>query len=68
MPHLAVARGRIVRRIRDGAARPLHPAVDFSPWYLYPRVAVMELTKTDCSAHGSTWNSTLLDQVVSDFM
>ena len=69
MPHLA--------RVPEGGsfggyATALHDLgaayVRFSPWYLYPRVAVAELTKTDCSAHGSTWNSTLLDQVVSDFM
>jgi len=42
--------------------------VRFAPWVGYPRVVVAELEKADCSGRGSSWNTTLLDQVVSDFM
>ena len=42
--------------------------VRFAPWFGYPRVVVPEFEKTNCSSYGSTWNSTLLDGVVADFM
>ena len=42
--------------------------VRFSPWYAYPKVVVAELAKADCGAKGSSWNTTLLDGIVSDFM
>lgn len=42
----------------------------YSPWYAYPGVVVPELYPADCSANGrgSSWNSTLLDQIYADFM
>ena len=44
--------------------------VRFSPWYAYPKVVVTELHPPDCSkgGRGSSWNSTLLDGIVADFM
>ena len=42
--------------------------VIFSPWFGYPRVVVPEWTKANCTGSGSSWNSTLLDAVVADFM
>lgn len=44
--------------------------VRFSPWFAYPSVVVPELAPADCSPNGrgSSWNSTLLDQVYADFM
>ena len=44
--------------------------VRFSPWYPYPRVVVPELDPPDCTPTNpaTNWNSTLFDQIVSDFM
>ena len=43
--------------------------VRFSPWFAYPKVVVAELERADCAAgKTSSWNSTHLDQIVSDFM
>ena len=42
--------------------------VRFSPWYGYPRVTVAELYPPDCTSKGTSWNSTLLDQILADFM
>ena len=44
--------------------------VRFSPWYAYPRVVVPELERADCrpNGKGSSWNATLLNGIVSDFM
>jgi len=42
--------------------------VRFAPWFGYPRVVVPEWSQTNCSGAGSSWNSTLLDGVVADFM
>lgn len=44
--------------------------VRFAPWFPYPQVAVPELYETDCTpgGRGSSWNSTLLDGVLADFM
>lgn len=44
--------------------------VRFSPWFPYPRVAVAELTPSDCTSTkpATNWNSTLFDGVVRDFM
>ena len=42
--------------------------VRLAPWFGYPRVAVTEWERSDCKGAGSTWNSTLLDAVLSDFM
>eukprot|EP01062_Namystynia_karyoxenos_P000520 TRINITY_DN10188_c0_g1_i1.p1 TRINITY_DN10188_c0_g1~~TRINITY_DN10188_c0_g1_i1.p1 ORF type:complete len:646 (+),score=94.18 TRINITY_DN10188_c0_g1_i1:65-2002(+) len=42
--------------------------VRFAPWYPYPRVAIAEMTPANCSGAGSSWNSSLLDVVVADFM
>jgi len=44
--------------------------VRYSPWYAYPGVVVPELYPADCSAggKGSSWNSTALDEIYSDFM
>ena len=71
MPHLA--------RVKEGgsfdgyfsAVQNLDAAfVRYSPWFAYPGVVVPELYPADCSANGkgSSWNSTLLDQIYSDFM
>ena len=38
----------------------------FSPWVGYPKVVVPELEESSCP--GSNWNSTLMDQAMSDFM
>ena len=42
--------------------------VRFAPWFGYPRVVVPEWIQTNCSGAGSSWNSTLLDGVMADFM
>ena len=42
--------------------------VRFAPWFGYPRVSVAELTRANCTGRGSSWNTTLLDEVVADFM
>ena len=44
--------------------------VRFSPWFPYPRVVVPELRPPDCTPTkpATNWNSTLFDQIVSDFM
>jgi len=44
--------------------------VRFSPWFPYPRVVVPELRPPDCTQTkpATNWNSTLFDQIVSDFM
>ena len=42
--------------------------VRFAPWFGYPGVVVPELKQANCSGGGSSWNSTLLDEVVADFM
>ena len=42
--------------------------VRFSPWFAYPKVVVAELEKAECDGAGSSWNATLLDGIVSDFM
>ena len=43
--------------------------VRFAPWYAYPKVVVAELEPTTCGKNGhSSWNTSLLDAVVSDFM
>ena len=42
--------------------------VRFSPWFAYPRVVVAELERADCDGRGSSWNTTHLDAIVSDFM
>jgi len=71
MPHLA--------RVSEGgsfdgffaAVQNLGAAyLRYSPWYAYPGVVVPELYPADCSANGrgSSWNSTLLDQIYADFM
>ena len=47
-----------------------HPAVRYSPWFPNPRVVVTELTPSDCTKDkpATNWNSTLMDQIVRDFM
>ena len=43
--------------------------VRFAPWYAYPKVVVAELEPTTCGKNGHfSWNTSLLDAVVSDFM
>ena len=44
--------------------------VRFAPWYPYPKVAVVELEPTDCTATtpASNWNSSLFDPILADFM
>ena len=43
--------------------------VRFAPWYAYPKVVVAELEPTTCGKNGYfSWNTSLLDAVVSDFM
>ena len=44
--------------------------VRFAPWYPYPRAAVLELAPADCASggRGSSFNSTVLDAVLADFM
>ena len=44
--------------------------VRFAPWFPYWQVAVLELQEPECGAggRGSSWNSTLLDGVLADFM
>ena len=46
------------------------PAVRYSPWFPNPRVVVTELTPSDCTKDkpATNWNSTLMDQIVRDFM
>ena len=39
-----------------------------NPWVAYPRAAVAELRRTDCSAAGSSWDSRLLDQLMARYM
>jgi hypothetical protein len=69
MPHLARVHeggpfGPYLSALEDlGAAY-----VRFAPWFGYLRVVVPEWTKANCSGAGSSWNSTLLDAVLSDFM
>jgi hypothetical protein len=49
-----------------GAAR-----VHLNTWIAYPRVSVMELTPANCSkkgGRGSSWNTTVLDLAMADFM
>ena len=50
-----------------GAAR-----VHLNTWIAYPRVSVMELTVANCSTkeggHGSSWNTSVLDPAMADFM
>lgn len=69
MPHLA--------RVKEGGdftgyyqtLQNLDAAfVRFSPWFAYPKVAVAELERPDCSTNRSTWNATLISSVVADFM
>ena len=69
MPHLA--------RVHEGGSFPGYynavadlgsQFVRFSPWYAYPKVNVAELTKADCANGGSSWNATLLNGIVADFM
>ena len=69
MPHLS--------RVDEGGSFPGYYSalsnlgaryVRFSPWFPYPKVNVAELEKADCAAHGSSWNTTLLDGIISDFM
>jgi len=44
--------------------------VRFAPWYGYPRAAVLELEPADCGAGGagSSFNSSVLDEALADFM
>ena len=44
--------------------------VRFAPWYGYPRAAVLELEPADCGAggRGSSFNSSVLDEALADFM
>lgn len=44
--------------------------VRFAPWVPYPKVSVLELTPSDCTAEkpATNWNSTLFDPVLADFM
>jgi len=44
--------------------------VRYSPWYAYPKVVTPELQPADCSANGkgSSWNSSMLDDIIADFM
>jgi hypothetical protein len=44
--------------------------VRFAPWFPYWQVAVLELQEADCrtGGRGSSWNSTLLEGVLADFM
>jgi hypothetical protein len=44
--------------------------VRFAPWFPYWQVAVLELQEPDCRTgqHVSSWNSTMLDGVLADFM
>ena len=69
MPHLS--------RVDEGGSFPGYYSalsnlgaryVRFSPWFPYPKVNVAELEKADCAAHGSSWNTALLDGIISDFM
>ena len=39
-----------------------------APWMAYPRVAVTELRRTDCSGAGSSWDSRLLDKLMARYM
>ena len=70
MPHLS--------RVHEGGSFPGYFSalsdlgsrfVRFSPWFAYPRVVVAELERADCRRDGkSSWNTTHLDAIVSDFM
>lgn len=44
--------------------------VRYAPWFPNPKVVVTELTPPDCTKDkpATNWNSTMLDQIVSDFM
>ena len=44
--------------------------VRWAPWYVYPRVVVMELEPPDCTAAtpATNWNSEHFDAVTADFM
>lgn len=44
--------------------------VRWAPWYVYPRVVVMELEPPDCTATkpATNWNSEHFDKVTADFM
>ena len=69
MPHLArVAEGGSFDGYFTALQDMGNAYVRFSPWYGYPKVAVTELQKADCKGKGSSWNSTLLDEITSDFM
>ena len=69
MPHLSrVAEGGSFPGYYNAIADLGAHFVRFSPWFGYPKVNVAELTRADCSNGGSSWNTTLLDGIVSDFM
>ena len=40
----------------------------FSLWYPYPRVAIAALEPPNCSANFTSWNFSMMDEVVKDFM
>ena len=42
--------------------------VRFAPWYGYPRAAVLELEPAECGGKGSSFNSSVLDEALADFM
>lgn len=71
MPQLARASGDPVFPGYLAALAAMGNAhVRFAPWYPYPRAAVLELEPANCSAggRGTSFNSTVLDAVLADFM
>ena len=68
MPHLArTPEGGPFDAYREALQNLGASYVRFSPWLVYPRVVVPELTQA-VGCEGANWNSSLLDPVVDDFM
>ena len=69
MPHLArTTHGGSFDGFQQAISNLGAKYVRYSPWYAYPKVVTPELQPTDCSGKGSSWNSTLLDGIIADFM
>ena len=68
MPQLARGRDPVFPGYYEALSSMGNAHVRFAPWFGYPRAAVLELEPADCGGRGSSFNSTVLDGVLEDFM
>ena len=69
MPQLARGRDPAFPGYFEALSSMGNAHVRFAPWFGYPRAAVLELEPADCGAGGgSSFNSSVLDGTLADFM